>query len=93
MRKLTISSKGLGSFLKVHKDTPRGENMFGSLVVVVPNRHEGEAHYQGEKWDFDCSAITQAQHVPFTASIAFDSDVEHEVSVGVSRYPDSQPLF
>ena len=93
LRKLTIASERPESFFKVRKDTPRGENMLGSLVVVVPNRHEGEAHYQGEKWDFDCSAITQAQQVPFTASIAFDSDVEHEVSVGVSRYPDSQPLF
>lgn len=27
---------GPGSFFKAHKDTPRAENMFGSLVVVYP---------------------------------------------------------
>ena len=49
LRKLTIASKSPGSFCKLHKDTPRVENMFGSLVVVVPSRHEGEGLCQGEK--------------------------------------------
>ena len=85
LRKLTIASERPESFFKVRKDTPRGENMLGSLVVVVPNRHEGEALHQGEKWDFDRAA--------FIAHVAFDSDIEHEVSDGLSRCPDLQPLF
>ena len=58
LRKLTIASERPESYFKVRKDTHRGENMLGSLVVVVPNRHVGEALHQGEKWDFDCAAIT-----------------------------------
>ena len=85
LRKLTIASERPESFFKVRKDTPRGENMLGSLVVVVLNRHEGEALHQGEKWDFDCAA--------FIAHVAFDSDIEHEASDGLSRCPDLQPLF
>ncbi|KAF8137842.1 hypothetical protein K438DRAFT_2120282 [Mycena galopus ATCC 62051] len=34
---------GKGSFFKAHKDTPRGENTFGSLVVVFPASHVGGA--------------------------------------------------
>ena len=34
---------GKGSFFKPHVDTPRGEKMFGSLVVVFPTPHEGGA--------------------------------------------------
>ncbi|KAL4251209.1 hypothetical protein ABKN59_006301 [Abortiporus biennis] len=32
---------GPGSFFKPHKDTPRGENMFGSLVIILPTTYEG----------------------------------------------------
>ncbi|KAF9063491.1 hypothetical protein BDP27DRAFT_1426828 [Rhodocollybia butyracea] len=37
--KLNIYNKG--AFFKLHKDSPRAENMFGSLVVVFPTPHEG----------------------------------------------------
>ncbi|EKM54597.1 uncharacterized protein PHACADRAFT_258563 [Phanerochaete carnosa HHB-10118-sp] len=30
---------GPGSFFKAHKDTPRGDNMFASLVVIYPTVH------------------------------------------------------
>ncbi|KAJ3810560.1 hypothetical protein F5876DRAFT_76645 [Lentinula aff. lateritia] len=30
-----------GSFFKPHRDTPRGPNMFGSLVIIFPTTHEG----------------------------------------------------
>ncbi|KAI5805614.1 hypothetical protein DFH27DRAFT_460310, partial [Peziza echinospora] len=30
-----------GGFFKAHKDTPRAENMFGSLVVCLPCEHAG----------------------------------------------------
>lgn len=80
---------GTGSFFKAHKDTPRGENMFGSLVVVFPTRHEGGAlhlRHKGEEWTFDSAALTSAQEDPSIAYIAFYSDVEHEVSVVNSGY-------
>lgn len=32
---------GPGSFFKAHVDTPRSDTMFGSLVIVLPTRHEG----------------------------------------------------
>ncbi|KDQ32100.1 hypothetical protein PLEOSDRAFT_22419 [Pleurotus ostreatus PC15] len=32
---------GPGSFFKVHKDTPRSEAMFGSLVLVLPISRKG----------------------------------------------------
>lgn len=76
--------KGPGSFFKAHKDTPRSENMFGSLVVVFPTRHEGGAlqlRHKEEEWTFDSAAITSAQESPSIAYIAFHSDVEHEVSM------------
>ena len=56
--------EGPGSFFKAHKDTPRGENMFGSLVVVFPTRHEGGAlqlRHKGQEWTFDSAAITSTQ--------------------------------
>lgn len=80
---------GSGSFFKAHKDTPRGENMFGSLVVVFPTRHEGGAlqlHHKGQEWTFDSASITSTQNVPSIAYVAFYGDVEHEVSMVTSGY-------
>ncbi|EDR10243.1 uncharacterized protein LACBIDRAFT_325147 [Laccaria bicolor S238N-H82] len=80
---------GPGSFFKAHKDTPRGENMFGSLVVVFPTRHEGGAlqlRHKGQEWTFDSAAITSTQDVPSIAYVAFYGDVEHEVSMVTSGY-------
>ena len=71
LRKLTIASERPESFFKVRKDTPRGQNMLGSLVVVVPNRHEGEALHQGEKWDFDCAAFIAMSHLTVTSNLKF----------------------
>ncbi|KAI0655697.1 hypothetical protein C8Q70DRAFT_1017236 [Cubamyces menziesii] len=34
---------GTQSFFKAHVDTPRSEQMFGSLVIVLPTPHEGGA--------------------------------------------------
>lgn len=84
-----IVFEGPGSFFKAHKDTPRGQNMFGSLVVVFPTHHEGGALYlrhKGEEWTFDSANVASAQTVPSIAYIAFYSDVEHEVSMVTSGY-------
>ncbi|KAK0184839.1 hypothetical protein F5146DRAFT_1228479 [Armillaria mellea] len=52
-----------GDFFKAHKDTPRAENMMGSLVIVFPTPHER-------------GSLVLRQDVSY---IAFYSDVEHEV--------------
>ncbi|KAG5642980.1 hypothetical protein DXG03_001796 [Asterophora parasitica] len=74
---------GKGSFFKSHKDTPRGEAMFGSLVVVFPTAHEGGAlvlQHDNKEWTFDSAALTKAEEESSIAYIAFYSDVDHEVT-------------
>jgi hypothetical protein len=47
---------GEGSLFKAHVDTPRGEKMFGSLVIVLPTPHECGAlvfRHHGQEWTFD----------------------------------------
>ncbi|KAJ7093401.1 hypothetical protein B0H15DRAFT_905261 [Mycena belliarum] len=76
---------GPGSFFKAHKDTPRSEDMIGSLVVVFPTAHKGGeltlSHGQ-TTWTFD-SAAEIAAHAPPSAAavayVAFFSDVTHAV--------------
>ncbi|KAJ7246928.1 hypothetical protein C8J57DRAFT_1523157 [Mycena rebaudengoi] len=75
---------GEGSFFKAHKDTPRAENMFGSLVVVFSTRHTGGAlllRHDGAEERFDSSAILSPFNNDTVAFVAFYSDVEHEVEV------------
>ncbi|KZV90438.1 hypothetical protein EXIGLDRAFT_616972, partial [Exidia glandulosa HHB12029] len=72
---------GPGSFFKAHKDTPRGEDMFGSLVLNFPTKHEGGAlvlRHDGREHVHDASAAayTSSEQVSW---VAFYSDVEHEV--------------
>ncbi|KAF9444108.1 hypothetical protein P691DRAFT_778485 [Macrolepiota fuliginosa MF-IS2] len=75
---------GEGSFFKAHQDTPRSEDMFGSLVVLLPFTHEGGSlllRHRGREFEFDGQALLQ--DAPSTASaayVAFFSDVEHEVA-------------
>ncbi|KAF5370991.1 hypothetical protein D9615_010009 [Tricholomella constricta] len=75
---------GKDSFFKSHKDTPRGDTMFGSLVVAFPTPYEGGAlvlRHDDEEWTFDSAALTRKQAEPSIAYIAFYSDVDHEVAV------------
>ncbi|KAJ7655334.1 hypothetical protein B0H17DRAFT_1021636 [Mycena rosella] len=76
---------GPGSFFKAHKDTPRGEAMIGSLVVVFPTAHKGGeltlAHDE-TTWTFDSAAEIAAHgslSTPAVAYVAFYSDVTHAV--------------
>ena len=77
---------GKGSFFKPHVDTPRGDKMFGSLVVVFPSPHEGGAlllRHHGEEWTFDSGealASAAAKNEPSIGYVAFFSDIEHEVT-------------
>ncbi|KAG6815150.1 hypothetical protein H0H87_004671 [Tephrocybe sp. NHM501043] len=87
MYKLNVYGKG--SFFKSHKDTPRGDSMFGSLVVVFPTPHSGGAlvlRHFGQEWTFDSAALTREQGKPSIVYIAFYSDVDHEVTVVESGY-------
>ncbi|KAI0052192.1 hypothetical protein FA95DRAFT_1602140 [Auriscalpium vulgare] len=81
-RKAASWTRGEGSFFKPHKDTPRSETMFASLVVVFPTSHEGGAlvlRHGGEEWTFDSAkALQDAEDPSSVAYITFFSDVEHE---------------
>lgn len=73
---------GKGGFFKSHKDTPRGANMFGSLVVVLPIAHEGGGlilRHRGRELNFDASTVLKRAPPSTVAYVAFYSDVDHEV--------------
>ena len=38
---LKLNIYGKGGHFKKHKDTPRGDNFFGSLVLFLPVQHSG----------------------------------------------------
>ncbi|KLO11835.1 hypothetical protein SCHPADRAFT_905703 [Schizopora paradoxa] len=70
---------GKGSFFKPHKDTPRGDKMFGSLVVVLPTAHEGGTlilRHGDAEWKFESDAVPPSS----ITYAAFYGDVEHEVA-------------
>ncbi|KAL1708422.1 hypothetical protein EV121DRAFT_197119 [Schizophyllum commune] len=74
---------GEGSFFKAHKDTPRSDTMFGSLVVVLPTPHEGGALILRENdkdWLCPRRCLCRGAPAPKLFYVAFFSDVEHEVS-------------
>ena len=57
LQQLTLAAiVGPGSFFKSHVDTPKGCKMFGSLVVVLPTKHEGGSfsfRHHGRGWIFN----------------------------------------
>jgi hypothetical protein len=80
---------GKGDFFKAHKDTPRGQDMFGSLVVVLPTTHEGGQLVlrQGEKeWNLDFTDKFSTATEPSACFVAFFGDIEHEVLPVTSGY-------
>jgi hypothetical protein len=80
---------GPGGFFKAHVDTPRSDNMFGSLVVVLPTVHEGGSliiRHNGKEWTFDSSKAVNTESTPHAAFVAFFSDVEHEVTTVSSGF-------
>ncbi|KAM5535728.1 hypothetical protein V8D89_010542 [Ganoderma adspersum] len=79
---------GEGAFFKPHKDTPRSQSMFGSLVVIFPTLHEGGAlvlRHEDKEVTFDAAALL-AGRTSSIAYIAFYGDVEHEVAPIVSGH-------
>ncbi|KAF8133299.1 hypothetical protein EV363DRAFT_1162239 [Boletus edulis] len=80
---------GKGDFFKAHKDTPRGQDMFGSLVIVLPTAHKGGQFVlrQGEKeWTLDFANEFATATEPSVCFIAFYGDTEHEVLPVTSGY-------
>ena len=66
---------------KAHVDTPRGGNMFGSLVVCLPSQFSGGAlvtRHNGQEITYDWSSPgdNPVQKVQWAA---FYSDVEHKI--------------
>ncbi|KAI1787729.1 hypothetical protein LXA43DRAFT_1163312 [Ganoderma leucocontextum] len=73
---------GEGAFFKPHKDTPRGQDMFGSLVVIFPTPHEGGTlvfRHENIEHPFDAADML-SRRPDYVAYAAFFSDVEHEVA-------------
>lgn len=86
---LTILNLGPGSFFKTHKDTPRGNDMFASLVVVLPTRHTGGAlkfQHDGHSLHFDSAQAIADAPTMSIAYAAFFSDIDHEVDVVETGY-------
>ncbi|KAJ3537537.1 hypothetical protein NM688_g6673 [Phlebia brevispora] len=80
---------GEGSFFKSHKDTPRGANMFGSLVVIYPTHHTGGSlvfRDRKDEWTFKSEEAVDMGDEPCIAYAAFFSDVDHEVALVQSGY-------
>ncbi|KAI0291799.1 hypothetical protein B0F90DRAFT_1920522 [Multifurca ochricompacta] len=78
-----------GSFFKPHVDTPRGKNMFGSLVIVFPTAHEGGTLHlrdDGQEWTFNSGLELAELRTPTVGYIAFFSDIEHEVAPVISGH-------
>ncbi|KAK0219123.1 hypothetical protein IW262DRAFT_1298208 [Armillaria fumosa] len=83
----TVYSKTIYSerdFFKAHKDTPRAENMMGSLVVIFPTPYEGGSLVlcqDGQEWAFSAEKMLaeSTAEAPVISYVAFYSDVEHEV--------------
>ena len=70
-----------GGHFKAHVDTPRSEQMFGSLVVCLPTCFSGGVlvtrhHQQEVKFDWASSSESPMQKLCWAA---FFCDVEHEV--------------
>lgn len=83
-------STGKGGFFKSHKDTPQAEDMFGTLVFILPIRHQGGnlllLHGESEL-NFESSLLLkEAPSAATAAYVAFYSDVEHEVLEVTSGY-------
>ncbi|KZS88273.1 hypothetical protein SISNIDRAFT_446096 [Sistotremastrum niveocremeum HHB9708] len=82
---------GPGSFFKPHRDTPRADDMFGSLIVALPTKHEGGSLIlRDEKNELvfessqKCTSSESGLYsVPWAA---FWSQIEHEVAPVISGY-------
>ncbi|KAF8553672.1 hypothetical protein OG21DRAFT_1413916 [Imleria badia] len=82
LSRLNVYGKPKGGFFKAHQDTPSGDDMFGSLVVIFPAPHEGgqlSLRLGDQHWIADFTEQFAAATEPSVCFIAFFSDVEHQV--------------
>lgn len=82
---------GPGSFFKAHVDTPKSGKMFGSLVLVLPTKHEGGTfplRHDNREWVFNSADLVSPQNTesPRAAFVAFFGDIEQEVTEVISGY-------
>ncbi|KAK7458798.1 hypothetical protein VKT23_009804 [Stygiomarasmius scandens] len=79
--KLNVYDKG--SFFKAHKDTPRGGNMFASLVIIFATAHKGGSlilRHDNQEWAYDSADELASLSAPSVGYVTFYSDIEHEVA-------------
>lgn len=79
--KMNIYTAPAGHF-KSHVDTPRTENMFGSLVVCLPTQFAGRAlvtRHNGQVVTYNWSSSPADNSKMAIQWAAFFSDVEHEI--------------
>ncbi|KAI0284726.1 hypothetical protein BC826DRAFT_1179272 [Russula brevipes] len=84
-----LNFHGKGSSFKPHVDSPRGEKMFGSLVLVFPTPHEGGTlliRHGGKEWTIDSAAELSTAPPSSIGYAAFTNDVEYEVAPVVSGH-------
>ena len=84
-----LISSGEGSFFKAHQDTPHSEDLFGSLVCLLPSTHEGGnllLRHRDRKLTFDGQALLQGAPPASIAWVGFFGDVEHEVALVTSGH-------
>ncbi|KAF8328332.1 uncharacterized protein EI90DRAFT_3064848 [Cantharellus anzutake] len=72
--KLNVYSEG--DFFKGHDDTARSSDMFGTLLINFPVKHEGVSFSDTEKRDEYTTKWGSGTHLEW---VAFFSDCEHEV--------------
>ena len=80
---------GKDEFFKAHQDTPRGDSMFGTLVVVLSPRHEGgqlSLRIDERQWIVDFTDQFATAMEPSVCFVAFFGDVEHQVLPITSGY-------
>lgn len=69
------------AIFKPHADAPRGQYMFGLLIVAFRTPHDGgtlTTRHRGREWAFD-SATALSTVPPFSiGDAAFFSDIRHE---------------
>src|SRR5438552_2758165 len=79
----TLNVYAEGGHFAPHKDTPRGSDMFGTLVVVLPSQFENGKlvlSHRGVVQKFDWGRAIQAQKPPNRLHwVAFFGDVDHQI--------------
>ena len=79
----TVNVYTNGGHFAPHKDTPRGSDMFGTLVVCLPSQFgNGKLvlHHRGVVQKFDWGHAIQAQKKPTQLHwVAFFGDVDHQI--------------